>query len=58
MLLDQWERPLGELHRCGVLIDGTPFRDRHMIVALGINVDGVKRCWACAKGYRECHGGQ
>jgi len=25
-----------------VLIDGTPFRDRQMIVALGINSDGRK----------------
>ena len=31
------ERPLGELRLCAVLIDGTPFRDRQMIVALGIN---------------------
>jgi putative transposase len=36
------ERPLGELRLCAVLIDGTPFRDRQMIVALGINVDGRK----------------
>ena len=31
------ERPLGELRLCAVLIDGTPFRDRHMVVALGVS---------------------
>ena len=36
------ERPLGELRLCTVLIDGTPFRDRQMIVALGISTDGRK----------------
>src|SRR3989304_2634185 len=39
------ERPLGELRLCAVLIDGTPFRDRQMIVA----VTGAKRCWGCAR---------
>src|SRR5438093_7866136 len=34
------ERPLGEL--CAVLIDGAPFKDRQMIVALGIGYDGRK----------------
>jgi hypothetical protein len=28
------ERLLGELRLCAVLIDGTPFKDRQMIVAL------------------------
>jgi putative transposase len=36
------ERPLGELRLCAVLIDGTPFKDRMMIVALGIGCDGRK----------------
>ena len=36
------ERPLGELPLCAVLIDGTPFKDRQMIVALGIGCDGHK----------------
>ena len=36
------ERPLGELRLCAVLIDGTPFRDRQMMVALGISTDGRK----------------
>jgi putative transposase len=34
------ERPLGELSACAVPIDGTPFKDRQMIVALGIGCDG------------------
>src|SRR5664280_1279353 len=34
-LQELMERPLGELRLCAVLIDGTPFRDRQMIVALG-----------------------
>jgi putative transposase len=32
-LKELMERPLDELHLCAVLIDGTPFRDRQMIVA-------------------------
>jgi transposase-like protein len=36
------ERPPGELRLCAVLIDGTPFKDRQMIVALGIGCDGRK----------------
>jgi transposase-like protein len=36
------ERPLGELRLCAVLIDGTPFKDRQMVVALGIGCDGRK----------------
>ncbi len=34
------ERPLGELRLCAIVIDGTPFKDRQMIVALGIGCDG------------------
>jgi hypothetical protein len=41
-LQELMERPLGELRLCSVLIEGTPFRDRQMIVALGINSDGRK----------------
>jgi putative transposase len=36
------ERPLGQLRLCAVLIDGTPFKDRQMIAALGIGCDGTK----------------
>jgi putative transposase len=36
------ERPLGELRLCAIVIDGTPFKDRQMIAALGIGCDGAK----------------
>jgi transposase-like protein len=41
-LQEVMERPPAELRLCTVLIDGTPFRDRQMIVALGVNIDGSK----------------
>jgi transposase-like protein len=47
------ERPLGELRLCAVLIDGTPFRDRQMIVALGISVDGRKTVLGLREGATE-----
>ena len=47
------ERPLGELQLCAVLIDGTPFRDRQMIVALGINADGRKTVLGLREGATE-----
>jgi putative transposase len=47
------ERPLGELRLCAVLIDGTPFRDRQMIVALGIGCDGKKTVLGLREGATE-----
>src|SRR6516165_10807930 len=47
------ERPLGELRLCAVLIDGTPFRDRQMIVALGISIDGRKTVLGLREGATE-----
>ena len=47
------ERPLGELSLCAVLIDGTPFRDRQMIVALGISIDGRKTVLGLREGATE-----
>ena len=47
------ERPLGELRLCAVLIDGTPFRDRQMIVALGIGWDGRKTVLGLREGATE-----
>ena len=52
-LKELMERPLGELRLCAVLIDGTPFKDRQMIVALGSAATGAKWCWACAKERRR-----
>ncbi len=47
------ERPLGELNLCAVLIDGTPFKDRQMIVALGIGCDGTKTVLGLREGATE-----
>ena len=47
------ERPLGQLRLCAVLIDGTPFKDRQMIVALGIGCDGRKTVLGLREGATE-----
>jgi putative transposase len=47
------ERPLGELRLCAVLLDGTPFKDRQMIVALGIGCDGTKTVLGIREGATE-----
>src|SRR5205085_10795845 len=47
------ERPLGQLRLCAVLIDGTPFKDRQMIVALGIGCDGCKTVLGIREGATE-----
>lgn len=52
-LKDLMERPLGELRLCAVLIDGTPFKDRQMIVALGIGCDGRKTVLGLREGATE-----
>src|SRR5271167_210514 len=46
-------RPLGELKLCAVLIDGTPFKDRQMIAALGIGCDGRKTVLGIREGATE-----
>jgi len=52
-LQELMERPLGELRLCAVLIDGTPFRDRQMIVALGVSIDGRKTVLGLREGATE-----
>jgi len=47
------ERPLGELRLCAVLIDGTSFKDRQMIAALGIGCDGTKTVLGIREGATE-----
>jgi putative transposase len=47
------ERPLGGLRLCAVLIDGTPFKDRQMIAALGIGCDGTKTVLGIRAGATE-----
>src|ERR1035437_6365325 len=46
------ERPLGQLRLCA-LIDGTPFKDRQMIAALGIGCDGTKTVLGIREGATE-----
>jgi transposase-like protein len=52
-LKELMERPLEELNLCAVLIDGTAFRDRQMIVALGIGHDGGKTVLGLREGATE-----
>jgi len=52
-LKELMERPLGNLRLCAMLIDGTPFRDRQMIVALGIGCDGKKTVLGLREGATE-----
>lgn len=47
------ERPLGDLRLCAVVVDGTPFKDRQMIVALGIACDGTKTVLGLREGATE-----
>jgi putative transposase len=47
------ERPLGPLKLCAILIDGTPFKGRQMIVALGIDNDGRKTVLGLREGATE-----
>ena len=47
------ERPVGELRLCAILMDGTPFKDRQMIVALGIGCDGTKTVLGMREGATE-----
>jgi putative transposase len=47
------ERPLGELRLCAVVIDATPFKDRQIVVALGIGCDGRKTVLGLREGATE-----
>ena len=47
------EHRLGELRLCAIVIDGTPFKDRQMIVALGIGCDGRKTVLGLREGATE-----
>ena len=52
-LKELMERPLGQLRFCAILLDGTPFHDRQMIVALGIGCDGRKTVLGLREGGSE-----
>ena len=41
-LKELMERPLGELKLCALVIDGTPFKGRQMMAAIGVGNDGKK----------------
>src|SRR5215468_3188992 len=47
------ERPLGELKLCAILIDGTPFKGRQMIAAIGVGNDGKKTALGLREGATE-----
>src|SRR5690242_11681458 len=47
------ERPLGELRLCAVVIDATPFKDRQIVVALGIGCEGRKTVLGLREGATE-----
>ena len=48
--LHEWlSCPLKELDLPVVMIDGIHFRERVILVALGIDARGTSTCWGCAK---------
>ena len=52
-LKELMERPLDKLKLCAIIMDGTPFHDRQMIVALGIGSDGRKTVLGLREGGSE-----
>jgi transposase-like protein len=52
-LQELMERPLGELKLCAIVIDGTPFKGRQMIAAIGVGEDGKKTVLGLREGATE-----
>lgn len=52
-LKELMERPLGELKLCAIVIDGTPFKGRQMIAAIGVGNDGKKTVLGLREGATE-----
>jgi len=52
-LQELMERPLGELQLCAIVIDGTPFKGRQMIAAIGVGNDGKKTVLGLREGATE-----
>ena len=52
-LQELMERPLGGLKLCAIVIDGTPFKGRQMIAALGVGQDGKKTVLGLREGATE-----
>lgn len=47
------ERPLGEMKLCAIILDGTPFKGRQMIAAIGVGNDGKKTVLGLREGATE-----
>jgi transposase-like protein len=47
------ERPLSEWKLCAIVIDGTPFKGRQMIAAIGVGIDGKKTVLGLREGATE-----
>ena len=52
-LRDLLERPLDDLQLCVIYIDGIEFKGQHLIVALGVAVDGTKTVLGLRQGASE-----
>lgn len=52
-LKELMERPLGELKLCAIVIDGTPFKGRQMMAAIGVGNDGKKTVLGLREGATE-----
>ena len=47
------ERPLDQLKLCAICLDGIEFKAQHLVVALGVNVDGGKTVLGLRQGASE-----
>ena len=52
-LKELMERPLGELRLCALIVDGTPFKGRQMMAAIGVGNDGKKTVLGLREGATE-----
>ena len=52
-LKELMERPLRELKLCAIVIDGTPFKGRQMMAAIGVGNDGKKTVLRLREGATE-----
>jgi len=52
-LKELMQRPLGDLKLCAIVINGTPFRGRRMIAAVGVGNDGKKAVLGLREGATE-----
>jgi putative transposase len=52
-LQELMERPLGALQLCAIVVDGTPFKGRQMIAAIGVGHDGKKTVLGLREGATE-----